>query len=471
MVHNHSVELGWPDAGFAVGHSVWPVDSGYWVFAGQLESDGRGKPFTVFFDTAGVFRSEQWFDLMPGQDFSLGYADPVETSFVPIRLGIVEFDDPGDSLNRLHLLAFGPDGDTVSCHVIYDSCWCAPKQSRPWGAGNIAMAGFVGFRGALFLVDSVGAVLDTTLYPNTASALCVDPLDQGGFVIAGYQGYAIDNNVWVMRVDSVGNTIWRRNIGGSYHAYVNVSAIQAQDGGIVATCSYMPIGGNWNDPQWNYFRKWNLNGNVQWTKQYNQAQGSTTYDLEELSDGHLVACGSDNSHYGLLIKLEPDGDMVWLRHYTYYNSNGAGHLPYDVEPTSDGGFALTGWAKQGISDSLPGLQMLWLLKVDSMGCLVPGCGNIGVEEIVLGLENALRVYPNPTNGHVTVEAALPNDLVVRGELRLVLVDALGRTVRNETLGRVFTTTTLDLSALPKGVYHVHLRDDGRWLSGTSVVVE
>ncbi len=476
VVHNHSVQLGWPDAGFAVGRSVWPVDSGYFVFAGQLESDGRGKPFTAFFDTAGVFQSEKWFDLMPGQDFSLGYADPVETGSVPTSVGVVEFDNPNDSSNRLHLLTFGADGDTLSSHLVYDSCWCAPRQTRPWGGNKVAMAGFVGFSGALFLVDSAGAMLDSTLYPNTTNALCLAPLDQGGFVIAGYQGGGVNNKIWVMRVDSSGSTLWRRDIGGSFHALSNVSVIQTQAGDIVATCSYMPLPGSPFDPQWNYFRKWNINGTVQWTKQYNEQPYTTGYDLEELPGGELVACGAEESlglpnSKGLLLKLQPEGDLIWLRRYYHYAGSGSTHIPYDVEPTSDGGFVLTGYAQQGQNDSLPGLQMMWLLKVDSMGCLLPGCGGNGIEEIALGLEDALRVHPNPANTNATVTATLPNDLEVRGTLSLVLVDALGRTVGNENLGRSFTSTTLDLSGLPQGLYHVHLRDDTRWLSGVKLVVE
>ncbi len=475
VVHNHSVQLGWPDAGFAVGRSVWPVDSGYIVYAEQLEGDGRGKPFTVFFDTAGVFQSERWFDLMPGQNFGLGYADPVETGSSLVPVGVTEFDNPNDSLNRLYVFEFAAYGDTLSSQVVYDSCFCGSLQTRPWGGNNLAMAGFVGFSGALFLVDSAGAILDTTLYPNTLNALCVDPLDQGGFVVAGYRSGAVNDGVWVMRVDSAGNTIWRRNIGGSYHAYDNVSAIQTQDGGIVATCSYMPPPGNWNSPQWNYFRKWDISGNVQWTEQFNQQAENTTFDLEELSNGALVACGAESStpvaNHGLLMKLENDGDLLWLRRYAYYQNNSAVHTPYDVEPTSDGGFVLTGIAKQGGLDSLPGLQMVWLLKVDSMGCLLPGCGGNGIQEIALGLEDVLRVHPNPANTNATVTATLPNDLEVHGTLSLVLVDALGRTLRNQNMGKHFTTTTLDLSGLPQGLYHLHLRDDTRWLSGVKLVVE
>ena len=471
IVHNYTIAQGWPDAGGGSGRSVLECNTGYVVIGHQVATGGLTKDFIFSFDPVGSSLGDLELNALSPSNQNFGYIDPVEKDVFGVIGAMSSFDGGNDSTSQVDLVRVSAAGDPLWQVSVLDTCPCGVKQMRMGTEGKTLMAGYYGLQGMLLIGDTLGGVDTLKVYPNTYQALGVRPLDIGGCCLSGCQATGIDNSVWVMRLDSVGNQMWRHDLGGSRFASKNVSAIQTQDGGIVATCSYMPLPGSPTDPQWNYFRKWDIDGNLVWTKQYNEASHSTSYDLEELGDGRLVASGSESYHYGTLLQLEPDGDLMWMRRYAYYQGNGSYHTPYDVEPTSDGGFVMTGVAQQGPSDSLPGLQMVWLLKVDSMGCLVPGCGNIGVEEMALGLENALTVYPNPASGAVTVEATLPNDLEVRGVLRLIVVDALGRVVKDEVVGKTFTTTELDLSGSPAGVYHLHLRDDNRWLSGTTVVVE
>ncbi|QQR87407.1 MAG: T9SS type A sorting domain-containing protein [Flavobacteriales bacterium] len=474
VVQNYSLSIGSLDAGGAIGRSVYETATGYNVVGSAVVPGNLGKPFVTFFDTDGAcVGQEQHYGASP-YDYDHGYSDPVWSEDGLKKVVMTEFESGNFSYSRQILVAYNDLGDTAYTHSLIDTGYMGMRQTCILSDGRVAACGFsdpdsVPARALLLLADTLGQNVEAITYANTVMALGVRPLMPNGAVLSGFVA-GVSDGLWVMRLDSAGNTLWRRNFGGSQHAYDNVSAIQTQDGGIVATGSFMPLPGSWNSPQWNYFRKWDINGNVQWSKQYNQAQDATTFDIEELPNGDLVASGSENTHWGLLIKLEPDGDLSWLRRYTYYTSNGSQHGLYDVEPTSDGGFVATGVSRQGVSDSLPGLQMVWLLKVDSAGCLVPGCGNIGVEEVALGLENALSVYPNPARDQAQVMLDLPQDLEVRGALQLVVVDGLGRTVLEVPVGNA-RTLQLELAGLAAGVHYVHLRDETRWLSGTKLVVE
>ena len=143
---------------------------------------------------------------------------------------------------------------------------------------------------------------------------------------------------------------------------------------------------------------------------------------------------------------------------------------YDVKPTSDGGLILTGETN---GPAPPNSHRLWLVKLDSMGCLVPGCHTVGVQEFESQLQSALKVSPNPANERVQVSLALPEGYRLEGAVQALLLDAQGKEVLR---AQVPTNTTelrgqLDVNGLSPGLYYLHLRDAAKWLAGGKVVME
>ncbi len=115
-------------------------------------------------------------------------------------------------------------------------------------------------------------------------------------------------------------------------------------------------------------------------------------------------------------------------------------------------------------------QDAWVVKVDSMGCVVPGCDGVGVTEIITNLNDALTVYPNPAHGQVQVGIQLPQHLLGT-DLHLSIVAADGRLVRREEWPKSKTTGTLDIHALSPGPYTLHVTDGSRWITGTKLMIE
>jgi len=104
---------------------------------------------------------------------------------------------------------------------------------------------------------------------------------------------------------------------------------------------------------------------------------------------------------------------------------------------------------------------------------VPGCQNVGVQEYTIDLQEHLVVSPNPAQEQVSVVLSLPETGELEGSARVLLQDASGRTVLDQPVQRNLNQlrTTVDVSALPAGLYYLHLRDHKRWLAGSKLMVE
>jgi len=145
-----------------------------------------------------------------------------------------------------------------------------------------------------------------------------------------------------------------------------------------------------------------------------------------------------------------------------------------VALTPDGGYIAVGRTL-----AVPGIytQDVWVIKVDSMGCLEPGCHLItGIESQVTNLKGALTVAPNPVRAGEAVQLSisLPPSITPQGPLRLTVVSSDGRVVWERTVSMVNGVAPLFLGeglGVTPGLYHLHLSDGARWLAGTKVVVE
>ena len=222
--------------------------------------------------------------------------------------------------------------------------------------------------------------------------------------------------------------------------------------------------------------KWSPGGSILWQRKVIKDYQVGTTDMEILEDGSIIAAGT-NWNRSVLIKFSAEGDSLWSREHTLFTGY---HFLYDVQPTSDGGFVGTGATTGGFFT--PGIQtnqVIWVVKTDSLGCVVPGCHTVGVEEYVMDLNEHLRVWPNPvaSGAPLTVAFTPPPEFTPNGPLRVVVLDALGKQVHEELIAqgghreRSEASLTALSTMLSPGLYHLHLTDNTRWLAGKSVVVE
>jgi hypothetical protein len=141
-----------------------------------------------------------------------------------------------------------------------------------------------------------------------------------------------------------------------------------------------------------------------------------------------------------------------------------------------------GFAIAGRDERDTGLTQIWVMRVDSMGCLEPGCHLVsGLQEQIIGLDGSMTVFPNP----VSSGQALSLQFKPQGAAtmpyhneasRLLLFDLQGRLVHEEKITPTGNNEgfilNLDLPRLATGVYTLHwISEKGVWYDGEKLMVE
>ena len=404
-------------------------------------------------------------------------------------LGGSQLDTLGKSSAVLFL--FAPHGalDTLIPYIQLPEDWAGRcgKQTPDGGyviTGETNASG-TSLDGFLLKLDSLGNqewVQTYGLTNRTEYLTTVDLAPGNGYYLGGQLNAGGGNyDQWLLRVDSTGQEVWQETYGTVYNDFPNAHVTSLADGAVVFATSFTL---NVDEDQVLALVKVDPGGSTIWSKAYDGAQyNNALFAVKEVSPGgDLIAVGQSSLpslFNGVLLRTTAQGDSVWMRYYQYADSvwtQGHGTLR-DVVPTADGGFIAVGRAMASSNNpNDPPIygQDTWVVKVDSMGCLEPGCHLItGLTSQVTNLRDALRVWPNPLlaqgQGQVQVTWDLPE--AVTGSAQLTLVSLAGQVMGSWPVALAEQGHTLDLGGTAAGLYHVHLVVEGRWVSGAKVVVE
>lgn len=479
-----------PVNSFLVGYSVFEVAEGYQVFA--TGGDGTGDVQNIrteFFDVDGNFQYERIID-HPRKAYFGSYSPVAREHTGVFASGVVRFEGAGSSIDSLFLYQFNTSGDTISTDFLVTANSVVHRKCIRSVSGDFLLVGLYSpLEAFLCRASAEGALISFDVLDEVPAffAMSIAEAADQDLYICGY-GQSVEennsNNANLIKCAPDGTTIWRRT---KPRPSTFTQVVAVDDGGVLAIGSRNPFP-NWDvvlghGPAIAIAVKYDADGNEQWSRDIISTDTGTRpcglTDGFHLQDGSFVVAGTirnttipglwDN---GMLHKLDAEGTVLWSRYYAHYTNLPVGyaHIFNAVQPTSDGGFILTGEAQ---GPSPPNRSRLWLVKLDSMGCLVPGCHTVGVEEFETQLQSALVVSPNPASEHVTVELALPKGYRLEGTVQLMLLDVQGKEVlrQNNEASAGQVRATVDVGAIPSGLYYVHLRDASKWLAGGKVVVE
>ncbi|MGB0932053.1 MAG: T9SS type A sorting domain-containing protein [Chitinophagales bacterium] len=286
----------------------------------------------------------------------------------------------------------------------------------------------------------------------------------------------------ILKLDTMGNEIFRKTLlytPGKDHcgAYIFPAL---EKGYIMHGCMDTIINeGEFDLPH--YVGKLDEEANIEWMTFFNEAREKWVANIYEMSDGHIMVVGIDKNHpetavndnSGFLAKLSPQGEILWQRNYQGLDKS---WQIQDMCLTLDGGFALTGRYSNRFNEP-DNEGDVWLLKVDSMGCLEPGCGSdlirvdapfvyTDIEEVPTIPSGGFSIYPNPLSTESKVYFHSSTSTVDF----LQIHDLTGRLVFSSSISVGTKKFSLKGLGLKQGMYGCSVLYQGKVLQQQKILV-
>ncbi len=225
--------------------------------------------------------------------------------------------------------------------------------------GGYAAVGFIsgsGFSYDIYVIrlDNNGDTIWTRHYgtPLQERGYCIQETSNHNFVIT----YASADTTGILKIDSVGNLLWWKKYllysGASFHNVFELSSGGYLLSGVVLVGSVYDQG---------LLMRTDTNGDSIWTKKYGVGGGTQFYEAQETLDGNIIVGGitlapSVSSYDSYVLKLNYNGDTLWTKRF---GSSNDGCM--SIDKCSDGGYIVAGTLYNNGNDAV------FLTKTNSLG--------------------------------------------------------------------------------------------------------
>jgi len=286
----------------------------------------------------------------------------------------------------------------------------------------------------------------------------------------------LDLKAGVVAFDSSGNLEWELDLPYSYNPSECIPAqIDSNNLAIKWFVDNTIIPNHDLTPPAVFFT--DMSGNVMDTVVFQNQTLKEIRNMESVWEKGLIGCGHEYPDYinqsipklfGWLFRMDENRKVLWERSYIDSTYQGETFGFRHIIPTSDGSYLATGT----ITNFMTGVweSHNWILKLDSLGCLEPGCDNINyitdTEEMVFLKGKDIKIYPNPASDYVQVE--FPMDFELGQSAHIVLVSNSGSIVKQEKTNTL--KSKLNLSGITSGMYYLMIRRGNEIIGSKRIIV-
>ncbi len=383
-------ERNYGGTGYDDGWSVQQTSDMGYIVAGYTECFGIGGQ--IYLVKTNAQGDTLWTRNYGGTGEDRGYSVQ-QTSDTGYVVAGTTYLGGGDG--QVYLVKTNAQGDTLWTRYYGGASFDYSESVQQTQDGGYIVAGYTssfgnGYQVYLVKTNASGDTLWTRNYGGASNDYgeFVQQTQDGGYIVAGASfSFGDSAQVYLIKTDASGDTLWTRNYGGTAQD-MGYSVQQTQDRGYIVAGGSNSFGNDWYDV---YLIKTDASGDTLWTRTYGGSGDDMGYSVQQTQDGGYIVAGSLNGAQVYLVKTNAFGDTLWTKTYGGTSDDWG----KSVQQTQDGGYIVA-----GTTCSFGNRYQVYLIKTDSLG------RSTGVEETSenrgQGLEVRITATPNPYTFFATV---------------------------------------------------------------------
>lgn len=343
-----------------------------------------------------------------------------DTTLTTLGIGegysVVETNDGGyvvvatmgsESSPSIKMLKISNDGSSIE--YLYDKTDAATYSCQKNTDGYFIIAGIntTQQRALLIKLNALGTVsFDSTYDYETYDTefRCAQKTSDGGYICVGTAITDVDTNVYVVKAEANGNTVWTKLYGDSSDADSGYGVVEADDGEYVIVGSTASYGSGGSDV---WLLKVDTVGAIIDSFTYGGSNDDAGNSIIKIVGGYIIVGYTTFSGDKdvLLIKTDFNGGEMWNRNFGE-NGNDVG---YSVQKTDDNGYIIAGYCEPSGSNNI-----ILLIKTDESGNsswsyhFAVSASDNDCGRSVLQTSDGGYILTGSKNGQVYVAKTMPN---------------------------------------------------------------
>lgn len=311
-----------------IGFSVQQTSDGGYIVAGQADASSPPPVASVYLVKTDSDGDTIWTKKYGGSAYDLGYAVEQTSDGGYIITGLTT--SFGAGVQDIYIIKTDSDGDTIWTKV-YGGQWEDDGRSvHEVGTQSDYIIGgartiYNNQQFYLMKIDSDGDSIWAKAYGGALPDRCfsIEPITNGYIAVGWrYAGSPVPyRDIYFMKTDTNGDTLWTKVFGGTDHD-AGRSCEVTDDGGYIIAGETASFGSGGIDA---YILKTDSDGDTLWTRTYGGQYNDHSRSIKQTADHGYIAAGDLRPTGGdaesWLIRLTPDGLETDDANSLAYNGN------------------------------------------------------------------------------------------------------------------------------------------------------